>query len=160
MSARMNRRGFTIIELMTVVALIAILASLALLKYQDLRRAAVASKVASELNAVKLAGYNYWADHQAWPADGVAGVVPGALLPHLPTGFQFANAGWRYTLEWDNFGQVGGSGGSGAYLIGVSVATTDPKLMRKLEQYLGTSSPMFSFGGKLTYVIQAPGGGY
>lgn len=155
MSTHRNRRGFTIIELMTVLALIAILASLALLKYQDLRRAAVATKVASELNAVKLAGYSYWADNQAWPSDGVAGVVPGGLAPHLPTGFQFSNTGWRYTLEWDNFGQV-----SGAYLIGVSVATTDPKLMRKLEQYLGTASPMFSFGGKLTYVIQAPGGGY
>lgn len=160
MTPRRGTRGFTIIEMLVVMILVGILSTLGMLKYMDLRRHAVTAKVASELNAVKLAGYSYWSDHQAWPTDAGAGVVPAVLVRHLPEGFRFDHPEWRYTLEWDNLGSVPGPGGSAGYLIGVTVATTDPKLMRKLEQYLGTSAPMFSFGGRLTYVIQAPGGGY
>jgi prepilin-type N-terminal cleavage/methylation domain-containing protein len=160
MSARPNRRGFTFIELLVAMIVLGILASIALLKYVDLRRNAVTAKIASEINAVKLAGYSYWGDNQNWPADAGPGVVPAGLAKHLPEGFRFDNATWKYTLEWDNLGVVPGPGGTPDYLIGVSIASTDPRLMQKLEGYLGTAAPMFSFGGKLTYVIQAPGGGY
>ncbi len=160
MSASRRRRGFTIIEMLVVMILFGILASIALLKYMDLRRNAVTAKVASEVNAVKLAGYSYWGDFQDWPPDAGPGVVPPGLVRHLPEGFRFDHPEWWYTLEWDNLGSVPGPGGSSGFLVGITVATTDAKLMRKLEQYLGTSSPMFSYGGKLTYVIQAPGGGY
>jgi prepilin-type N-terminal cleavage/methylation domain-containing protein len=161
MIARRNRRGFTFIELLVAMIIIGILASIALLKYVDLRRNAVTAKVASEINAVKLAGYSYWGDNQAWPADAGPGIVPAGLVKHLPEGFRFDNVAWKYTLEWDNLGIVGGGGGAPPdYLIGISVASTDARLMQKLEGYLGTAAPMFSFGGKLTYVIQAPGGGY
>ncbi|HSE27293.1 MAG TPA: prepilin-type N-terminal cleavage/methylation domain-containing protein [Gemmatimonadales bacterium] len=161
MSAPGNRRGFTIAELLVAMIIIGILAGIAVLKYVDLRRNAITAKVASEINAVKLAGYSYWGDNQSWPADAGAGVVPAGLVKHLPEGFRFDNPTWKYTLEWDNLGVVAGPGGSPPeYLIGITIATTDARLMQKLESYLGTAAPMFSYGGKLTYVIQAPGGGY
>lgn len=161
MSARRgNRRGFTFIEILIVMVVFGILTSIASLKYIDIRRNAVAAKVASELNAVKLAGYDYWAEHQAWPADAGPGVVPAPLVRHLPSGFRFADAQWDYTLEWDNFGIVSAPGSPPGYMLGITVATGDLKLMRKLEQYLGKDSPFYAFGGRLTYVIMAPGGGF
>lgn len=155
-----SRRGFTIIEMLMVMIVFGILASIALLRYMDLRRNAVSAKVASEINVVKLAGYDYWADHAAWPADGSPGVVPAQLVPHLPTDFRFADSQWGYTLDWDNFGVVSPPGSPSGSFIGITVDSSDPKLMRKLEQYLGTQVPFYSFGGRITYVIMAPGGGY
>jgi prepilin-type N-terminal cleavage/methylation domain-containing protein len=161
MSAPLRRRGFTIVELLMTMIIIGLLAGIAVLKYVDLRRNAVTAKVASEINAVKLAGYSYWGDNQSWPADAGPGVVPAGLIKHLPEGFRFDHPMWKYTLEWDNMGIVSDGGGAPPdYLIGITIASTDPRLMQKLEGYLGTAAPMFSFGGKLTYVIQAPGGGY
>ena len=155
-----RRRGFTFIEILIVMVVFGILTSLATLKYIDLRRNAVAAKVASELNAVKLAGYDFWAENQAWPSDAGPGIVPGPLVKHLPGGFRFTDTQWDYTLEWDNFGVVSPPGSPPGYLIGVTVSSGDPKLMRKLEQYLGTQLPYYSFGGRLTYVIMAPGGAF
>ena len=156
----MRRAGFTLIEMMMVMLVFGILASIALLKYIDLRRNAVSAKVASEINVVKLAGYDYWADHSTWPADAGPGVVPASLVPHLPVNFEFVDSQWGYTLEWDNFGVVSPPGAPPAHLIGVTVASGDPKLMQRLEQYLGSQVPYYTFGGRLTYVIMAPGGGY
>ena len=65
----MNRRGFTIVELLVVFVVLAILASIAVLKYIDLRNHAIVADVQSELNAVRLAAYNYWADKNAFPPD-------------------------------------------------------------------------------------------
>ena len=44
--------------------------------------------------------------------------------------------------------------------VSVTVASGDPKLMQRLEKYLGSQVPYYTFGGRLTYVLMAPGGGY
>jgi len=144
--------GFTIIELLTVVLILAILAGIALLKYLDLRNQARAAQVAGDFRSVMVASYNYYSDHDAWPPDGAPGVVPPALVQYLPASFTFSRP--EYTLDFDNLG-VGG----GDYVVGVTVSSSDADLMDRLLRTLGTKQPYFAAGGTLTYIISAPDGG-
>ena len=62
-----NRRGFTLIELMTVVTILGILASMATMRYLSLENDGLAAKVGSEMQEIRLAGINYFTEHEVWP---------------------------------------------------------------------------------------------
>ncbi len=146
-----RRRGFTFIEILMVMIIIGLLSSMAILKYIDLKRQAYAVKVASEIHAVRVGAFNYWADYQMWPPDVGPGVAPPALVPYLP-GFTFA--GPDYTLDWDNL-----TGGGGvAFLVGITMSTADPKLLASVKRNLGTTNPWYLNGNSLTYIIVGPSG--
>lgn len=144
-----SRRGFTLIELLVVFVVVGILASIGILRYIDLRMSAHAARVAADFNAVKIATYTYYTDDYKWPAEVGAGVVPPELVPIMATGTTFIKD--QYMLDYDYF-PISGSG-PGSYIVGVTVTTTDPKLMTKLEQLLGKSMPFLASGGSLTYII-------
>jgi len=150
-----SRRGFTLIELLVVFVVLGILSSIAVLKYIDLRQSAHAARVAADFNAIKIATYAYYTDDYKWPAEVSAGVIPPELVPILSTGYSFTRD--VYTLDYDYF-PISGSG-PGAYIVGVTVTTADPKLMTKLEQILGRNMPFIASGGSLTYIIVGADGG-
>ena len=143
-----GRRGFTFIELLVAMIVFSILAGISLLRYKDLRNHAVAAAVAADLNNIRLAAYNHWADRETWPADAAPGVVPPALVQYLPQGFNFTRP--NYTLDWE--------GGGGAIQAGVVVTSADPALMVVLGRRLGNNTPFFVIGATLTYVIVGPAG--
>ncbi len=146
---RRLRNGFTIIELLVVMVVLGILSSIAILKYIDLRMSAHAARVAADFNAIKIATYAYYTDDYKWPAEVSAGVVPPELVPVMNAGTTFIKD--VYTLDYDYF-PIAGSG-PGSYIVGVTVTTSDPKLMTKLEQLLGNTMPFLASGGSLTYII-------
>jgi prepilin-type N-terminal cleavage/methylation domain-containing protein len=150
-----RRRGFTFIEILVVCVVLSILAGLAVLKYIDLRHRALTTSAIADLQAIRLAGYSAWYEHGVWPAEVGAGVVPGGLEPYLPGGFQFIKP--EYTLDWDNFVPPGG-GPSGAMQLGVVVTSSDARLMKTLQNNLGSKGPFFALGGTLTFVIVGPDG--
>jgi len=150
--SRTRPRGFTLIELILVVMVLGILASIAVLKYIDLRNSALAAQMAQELRAIQIAALNYHADLEQWPAETPAGAVPLGLATLLPG--QLAGSFDRrdYLLDYENFGDTS------EVVIGVSVTTPDARLFAKFVQYLGTKSPFFLTGNTLTYLISGPGG--
>jgi prepilin-type N-terminal cleavage/methylation domain-containing protein len=148
-------RGFSLIELLTVMLLLGILATIALLKYADLRNNAVAAQMTQELRAVQVAALNYYADHEAWPPEAGAGAVPVGLAPLLPGQLATSFDRGAYMLDYENFGPA-----SPEIVIGVAVTTTDPKLFAKFVRVLGQQSPFFVSGSRLTYLIAGPGGAF
>ncbi len=150
-----RRHGFTIIELMMVMIVMGLLASLAVLKYVDLRHRARAAQVAADLESVRLAAYGAWYEHNAWPSEAGPGLVPADLVPYLPQNFSFAKP--EYTLDWENFVPPAGGPSTGMQL-GVVVTASTPRLQKTLEQTLGNKMPFVSVGGTLTFIIVGPDG--
>lgn len=147
---RRDRRGFTLIELFTVLIVLGLLASLATIKYMDLKRSTLTVSIAADMRAVQLAVFNYWADQQSWPPDSPPGVPPPGLVPYLPGSVQWAPT--THTLNYEVF-PAGSS-----ILVGVSVTTPDPVLRSKLISSLGGTYPFFASGGTLTYILVGPDG--
>ena len=148
-----RRNGFTLIELLVVCFLLGILAAIALLKYQDLRNNALAAQMTQELRAIHVAALNYYADKEDWPPETSAGGVPNGLAPLLPGQLAGSLDRGQYLLDYENFGS-----GAPDVMIGVAVTTSDTRLFAKFVQYLGTQSPFFVSGSKLTFLISGPGG--
>lgn len=71
-----GERGFTLIELMIVVAIIAILAGILIPNFVNARAQAQTSACESNLRAIATAMELYYADHQRYPD---AGAIPDAL---------------------------------------------------------------------------------
>ncbi len=150
-----RRAGFTIVELLTVMIVLGLLAGIAILKYIDLRHRARTAQVTGDLRAVRIAAYGAMYDTGVWPAEAGPGVVPAGLVPYLPANFSFVRP--EYTLDWENF--VPPNGGSvSPYQIGMVVTAADPRLQRALEQTLGNNLPFISQGGTLTFIIAGPDG--
>jgi prepilin-type N-terminal cleavage/methylation domain-containing protein len=150
-----RRRGFTFIEVLVVLLVMSILATLGILKYIDLKHRAMSSSATADLQAVRLAAYSAWYEHSTWPADVGAGTVPPGLVPYLPVGFSFDKP--EYTLDWDNFVPPGG-GPTGSMQLGVVVSSSNARLMKALQNNLGSKGPFFVVGGTLTFVIIGPDG--
>lgn len=153
MTAR--RRGFTIIELLTVMIVIGILASIALLKFIDLRHRARAAAAVGDLQAVRVAAYSAWYETGTWPGEVGAGTIPAGLVAYLPQNFTFNRP--EYMLDWESFVPPGG-GSSGGMQVGVVITSADPKLQATLQQQLGNKLPFIVVGGTLTFIIVGPDG--
>jgi type IV pilus assembly protein PilA len=140
-----DRRGFTLIELVTVVVVIGVLASIGTMRYLSLENDALTSKVGSEMQEIRLAALNYYTEHETWPGPASAGTIPLELAPLLSGATQFTTS--HYTLEWYN----------DASTVGVVVRGTRPGLAQKLVQRLVYGSPYVGYGSDVMYIIKAPG---
>ena len=145
-----NRRGFTLIELITVVVVIGVLSSIGTMRYLSLENDALTSKVGSEMQEIRLAALNYYTEHETWPAPASEGVIPLELAPLLSGATQFTTP--HYTLEWRNV-----NGDDPAGIVGVVVRGTRAGLSQKLVQRLVYGSPYVGMGSDVMYIIKAPG---
>jgi prepilin-type N-terminal cleavage/methylation domain-containing protein len=156
----MTRKGFTLVEMMIVVVVLAILAGIAVMKYIDLRNAALAAQMAQEVRAIQIAAFNYYADKEVWPPDAGKGAVPPGLGPLLPGQLAGSFDRGKYVFDFENFGGDPDDDLNPTMIVGVNITTDDPKLFAKFVHYLGTQSPFFVAGTTMTYLIAGPGGGF
>jgi type IV pilus assembly protein PilA len=78
---RKMQQGFTLIELMIVVAIVGILAAIALPQYQDYTIRTKVSEAAILADGAKTAVAEYYNSNAAWPADNAAaGLSPAASI--------------------------------------------------------------------------------
>ena len=96
------RAGFTLTELMIMVAVIGLLAAIAVPGFARARERSINTRFAADLQAAKSAFIEYSADHGKYPPDTSPGVVPDGMADYLkriawteptPVGGQW---------DWDN----------------------------------------------------------
>lgn len=96
----MNRRparGFTVIELLTVMLIIGILAGIAIPQFRGAVGKADAARVLSDVNTIRLAAHDHLADTGTFPSSGSVGAVPGDMSDNLPENFPFSFKDVTYT---------------------------------------------------------------
>jgi type IV pilus assembly protein PilA len=76
---KMIQKGFTLIELMIVVAIIGILAAIAIPAYQDYTIRAQVTEGLNLADAIKVAVADYYTQNGAFPAAGLATAAPAGL---------------------------------------------------------------------------------
>jgi type IV pilus assembly protein PilA len=85
-----NRKGFTLVELMIVVAIIGILAAIAIPNFLNFRLKAKTSEAKSNLGAIRSTEVAYYAEWSTW-------VGAETLIPATPTG----RVGNDIKVPWD-----------------------------------------------------------
>jgi prepilin-type N-terminal cleavage/methylation domain-containing protein len=150
-----RRAGFTIVELLTVIIVIGVLAGIAILKYTDLTARARTAQAVGDLQAVQMAAYGYFYETGHWPDDAGQGTIPPELLAFLPKNFSFNRP--EYQLDWDNMSPPAG-GTTAGMQVGVVVTASDPRLQAAMASNLGTRLPFVLVGNTLTFIIVGPDG--
>lgn len=117
-SARGRIHAFTLIELLIVVAIIAILAAIAVPNFLEAQTRAKVSRVVSDLRVFDMAAETYRIDHNKTPLSNRSAVTPALtrleMFKYLTTPIQYINAALpdafnklnppddRYLVSWGN----------------------------------------------------------
>ena len=128
------RRAFTIIELLTTMTVIGLLARLAVPRYSDMKRRAVAASIMGDVHAIRIAAFTRYTEHGAFPPDAAAGTLPPELIDNLPLGFSFKKPDYDY--DWHVWTVTNGSGNTET-LVGITVIVTDSRLASQLVKSAG-----------------------
>lgn len=103
-----NKRGFTLTELLITVAILAILVTIALGAVRGNRQKADDARVKSELNRLKIAFEDYYTDHNCYPPatyfDDAEDCGSDELKPYLNSLSCDPNTGLPYHLVTDDTG--------------------------------------------------------
>ncbi|MCA9354032.1 MAG: prepilin-type N-terminal cleavage/methylation domain-containing protein [Candidatus Kaiserbacteria bacterium] len=97
-----NNRGYTIIELLIVISIIAILASIILPKLGEARESARLARATQELSSIHKSLVQYRSKYGEYPADTNRNIPPG-LEEFLGPGI-WPDAAWPGSVfDWDNW---------------------------------------------------------
>jgi len=115
--------GFTLIELMIVVAIIGVLASIAIPKFANMVTRSKEAAVRGQLGTVRSAVSIFYSDNdgqfpmhigvdlttnskylQSLPTISIPGVTEQGNPGHNPSNTDFTNAGHNYRYDWTYFG--------------------------------------------------------
>jgi prepilin-type N-terminal cleavage/methylation domain-containing protein len=153
MRRRGGADGFTLIEMLIVLGIVALLVRIALPAYSGFRRQAVAAQAAGDFNAIRAAAVAQYEATGSYAADTQEGVVPAGMAPYLPRDFSFRRQ--AYTLDWEHFvvsDTTAGARASGQVLA-VTVAAPDSLVGMQILRTLGSNCAHWTVGDASTFVV-------
>lgn len=149
---RRRRRGFTFVEILTSMTIIAILAGIVIPKTADFIKRAQAAAVVANLNALRQAVADYQADSLSYPPSAALGEAPPSLSKYLPLNFPFHTT--DYVLQYNhwliNYRLPGYP--NPLDLVGFTVQIKDPRL-GQLVLGLMSEYPHFQSGIDYTFIV-------
>ncbi len=152
---RRDSRGFTFVEILTVMIVISILAGIMIMRYIELKHRALTAQATSDMETVRLAAFTRFYDSGQWPTDPGPGVVPPELAPYLSQGFSFVRP--DYALEFENFTPPGG-GTSATYQVAIRFSSSDQNLVNTMVQVVGDRAPYVVLGSDVAVILVGPDG--
>lgn len=155
-------KGFTALELAIAITIVGILAAVAVPNYLGFVRNVRAAQAVADIQAIRAAVYMYFGDHQAWPPEETAGVVPPELRPYLPPNIVFYKS--TYRLDWDNWivfdPPVNGAAPvahsrfpSTGVFAGISLISNDPEFLKAARGLLGNGKVVTVAPNRTTLVV-------
>lgn len=97
----MKHRGFTLVELLVVIAVIGLLSSIAIVATNSSRNKARYARVAADLAQIAKAAELYYSTAGSYPADQAPGVLPPELASYMASWPKSPCSNWLY--DWQNW---------------------------------------------------------
>ena len=120
-----KQQGFTLIELMIVVAIIGILAAIALPAYQDYTIRAQVTEGVNLADGLKTPMADYYNDKGTWPANGAGGIAAAASIKGKYVSQVVTGAGGAGTIVATFSNQGGFSANSKIDTATITLTATD-----------------------------------
>jgi prepilin-type N-terminal cleavage/methylation domain-containing protein len=148
-----RRHGFTMIEMIITMMIVAMLSSIAVPKFREVRRRATATQIMGDFDVMRHAALSFYVDSGYFPEAEGPGQVPRGLVRYLPTNFAFVKPEW--TMNYENWSAAS----SPMYettgiVVGISFSTPDTNLGRTAMTLIG-NAPAFTLDDKYTFLISA-----
>ncbi|MCL4397480.1 type II secretion system GspH family protein [Patescibacteria group bacterium] len=127
------KKGFTLVELMVVIVVISILATIGVVSFTRVQKQARDSKRKSELTAIQTALLAFFTERRAYP-DGLSELVPDYIssVPAAPKGATGTNLDYTYVVDSTHF----------KYALCVDLETAGAGMMLKVDTHNTTGREM------------------
>jgi prepilin-type N-terminal cleavage/methylation domain-containing protein len=125
---RSDHAGFSLTEILIVVAIIALLVAVSLPMYLNFLRRAEASSIVSDYHTFVNATMQYHADLSQYPPDRLPGEQVPELVPYIGDRMKMTHSRWLY--DWENWINADGTPmhASTGIAYGFTVQTADLRL--------------------------------
>jgi prepilin-type N-terminal cleavage/methylation domain-containing protein len=150
--SRSRRKGFTLIELIITMMIVAMLSSIAVPKFREVRRRALAAQIMGDFDVLRHAAMSFYVDSGYFPEPVGPGQAPPGLVRYLPNQFDLARPQWTMNYESWTAGEAAVFEAAGT-IVGITVTTPDENLGRTAMALIGNAPAFAQSGNSYTFLI-------